>query len=469
MNFEILNTCHGDTPQKRLILLFAGWSMSARPFAGLTMPGYDIAVAWDYRDMSAPWLETISDYEEIVLVAWSFGVHAAARFLTAHPTLQITARIAVNGTRFTSDDARGIPHDIFQGTLSTLNDRNLIKFHMRMCGGGTAYKAFSPTAPERELGELRDELQAFDTDPAPKMLWDKAFISRGDLIIPPSNQHTAWQYEAMDIIEIEGPHLPDFGALLRRCLTDKTHVAKRFHKAEVTYDGNAAPQLACVTRLIDIASRHITTSNIGKMLEIGCGTGLSTALAIRHFSPAQAELWDLHIPRQIRSIAETATTAISAKSCDAETEIRHVADGSIGLILSASTVQWFNSLPEFLRQVARTLAPGGYAVISTYGNNTMREIHSTVGSECRFPGIECVRKAIPHNLEVIHLSEEINIVNFQSPIEVLRHISLTGVNGIENNGDNTAKACRMLRGYPTAPDGTAPLTYHPIYMILRKP
>jgi hypothetical protein len=97
----------------------------------------------------------------------------------------------------------------------------------------------------------------------------------------------------------------------------------------------------------------------------------------------------------------------------------------------------------------------------------MREIHSTVGSECRFPGIECVRKAIPHNLEVIHLSEEINIVNFQSPIEVLRHISLTGVNGIENNGDNTAKACRMLRGYPTAPDGTAPLTYHPIYMILR--
>ena len=188
MNFEILNNCHGDTPQKRLILLFAGWSMSARPFAGLTMPGYDIAVAWDYRDMSAPWLETISDYEEIVLVAWSFGVHAAARFLTAHPTLQITARIAVNGTRFTSDDARGIPHDIFQGTLSTLNDRNIIKFHMRMCGGGTAYKAFSSTAPERELGDLRDELQAFDTDPAPKMLWDKAFISRGDLIIPPSNQ-----------------------------------------------------------------------------------------------------------------------------------------------------------------------------------------------------------------------------------------------------------------------------------------
>ena len=84
MNFEILNNCHGDTPQKRLILLFAGWSMSARPFAGLTMPGYDIAVAWDYRDMSAPWLKTISDYEEIVLVAWSFGVHAVTGSFTMH-------------------------------------------------------------------------------------------------------------------------------------------------------------------------------------------------------------------------------------------------------------------------------------------------------------------------------------------------------------------------------------------------
>ncbi|MBP3304185.1 MAG: DUF452 family protein [Muribaculaceae bacterium] len=468
MKFKILHNTDRQ-PHERLVLLFAGWGMSERPFQDLTMPGYDVAVVWDYRDMSAPWTGEITGYGEIALVAWSFGVHAAARFMASQPGLPVTARIAVNGTRFTSDDTRGIPQSIFQGTLSSLNERNLTKFHMRMCGGGAAYRAFANAAPQRDVRELREELQAFDTSPAQELLWDKAFISRGDLIIPPSNQHAAWSGEAVETIDVDGAHMPDFNILLRRCLTDKTYVAERFHKAENTYDTNATPQLSHVTRLIDIAS-HIIDRDIRCMLEIGCGTGRSASLAIDRFFPAQAMLWDLNISGNIEKLASAhqGNTSISWKSCDAETEIRNVADSSVDLLLSASTVQWFNSLPEFLRQTARVLAPGGYAVISTYGDRTMHEIHSSAGSECRFPTIGTVRKAIPQSLETEHLSEELVTVSYPSPIDVLRHVSLTGVNGIETEGSKTAKACRMLRGYPTAADGSAPLTYHPIYMILKK-
>ena len=145
MNFKILHNTDRQ-PHERLVLLFAGWGMSERPFQDLTMPGYDVAVVWDYRDMSAPWTGEITGYREIALVAWSFGVHAAARFMASRPDLPVTARIAVNGTRFTSDDTRGIPQSIFQGTLSSLNERNLTKFHMRMCGGGAAYRAFANVA-----------------------------------------------------------------------------------------------------------------------------------------------------------------------------------------------------------------------------------------------------------------------------------------------------------------------------------
>ena len=34
--------------------------MSPRPLDDVSMPGYDVAVVWDYRDMSAPWLEELS-------------------------------------------------------------------------------------------------------------------------------------------------------------------------------------------------------------------------------------------------------------------------------------------------------------------------------------------------------------------------------------------------------------------------
>ncbi|MDE6066935.1 MAG: DUF452 family protein, partial [Duncaniella sp.] len=70
MNFQVI--CRGaDGPSRRLILLFAGWGMSPRPLEDVSMAGYDIAVVWDYRDMSAAWLDEVARYDEVVLVAWS--------------------------------------------------------------------------------------------------------------------------------------------------------------------------------------------------------------------------------------------------------------------------------------------------------------------------------------------------------------------------------------------------------------
>ena len=57
MNLKFIYTRPGTS---RLILLFAGWGMSPRPLDDVSMPGYDVAVVWDYRDMSAPWLEELS-------------------------------------------------------------------------------------------------------------------------------------------------------------------------------------------------------------------------------------------------------------------------------------------------------------------------------------------------------------------------------------------------------------------------
>ena len=305
MRFEYID--HDTSRSVRpLILLFAGWGMSPAPFAGLTRSGYDIAVVWDYRDLSAPWLDLLTPHREIAVVAWSYGVHAAARFIESHPVLNIPARIAVNGTRFTADNTRGIPRAIFDATLAGLDARAVTKFNMRMCGGGEAYRRFDTMAPARPVDELREELQSFDTDPAPYMMWDKAFISSDDRIIPPANQHNAWSGEAVEIIPLDGPHLPDFGLILRMGLNDKGLIEQCFRKAEPTYDEHATMQLATASRLIDLASQHIN-SPVRRMIEVGCGTGRSTEMALERFKPAEAILYDLHISPQVESLAREYT------------------------------------------------------------------------------------------------------------------------------------------------------------------
>lgn len=454
-----------------LILLFAGWGMSPAPFRGLTRSHYDIAIVWDYRDLSAPWLDIVLSYREIAVVAWSYGVHAAARFMSSHPTLNITARIAVNGTRFTADDTRGIPRAIFDATLAGLDARTMTKFNMRMCGGGENYRRFASMSPDRPIGELREELQSFDTAPAPAMMWDKAFISCDDRIIPPSNQHNAWIDEAVETIGIDGPHLPDFSMILHAGLNDKTLIGQCFRKAEPTYDAHATMQLATARRLIDLASDHIQPP-VKRMIEVGCGTGKSTEMALERFNPDEAILYDLHISPRVEALSLRSTSGkISAMSCDAESEIMLQPDLSADLVISASTVQWFNSFRSFLSQISRVLTPSGICAISTYGPDTMHEVHTAMGTTCRFPDIDTIRhRIIPPTLEVLSLSEERHTLLMPSAMDALIHIKRTGVNGTGHHPAHRGLASgkEMLRNYPLDSQSRAPLTYHPIYMILRK-
>lgn len=468
MKFEIVSRDTQSTP--RLILLFAGWAQSAQSVGPVSMPGYDIAVVSDYRDADAGWVGELDRYSEIVVMAWSFGVHAAARFMSAYPKLPITARIAVNGSRFTVDDSKGIPHAIFNGTLSGLSVATLRKFDMRMTGGGEAFKTYSSRIGERNIDELADELRTFDTVAAPRLHWDKAFVAKGDRIIPPVNQLAAWQDEAVEIIEVDGSHFPDFNALLRRSLTDKGFVARRFAGASDTYGTHASPQLAIGKRLLSHPSLD-GVNRVSSILEIGCGAGTLTVDALRKWNPSRATLCDLHIPDALHSIlADFPDVEFTFKECDAESEIIYSGVEKYDIILSASTIQWFNSLRAFLERATDSLVSGGYLVLSTFGPATMREVHHALGTVSRFMSVEAVRRAIPAGLEIIALTEEVFTIGFDTAMDVLRHISHTGVNALNSDDEESVKGARLLlKNYPLYSSGHAPLTFNPIYLILKKP
>lgn len=430
-----MNLCylHKDK-NPRLLLVYAGWSTDETAFSSLRCEGYDIAVASDYTNLAPP---EIRGYDEIVLLAWSLGVHAAE--LTA-AELPLTLTIAVCGTPTPADDLTGIPTAIWQATAAGVTETSLLKFRRRM--GATSLPRGS-----RSVDDLKAELQGFPTSPV-SFRWDRAIIATGDRIFPPANQLRAWQGRA-EITEIEASHTPDFQQIVDRYIINKTLVGNRFKHGRATYNEAATPQQHIANHLFDLWQKHgLKTTSI---LEIGVGSGYFTSLFSAKLPKTTKVLWD---------ISPASDSIIKA---DAETELPKITE-HFGAIVAASTMQWFNSPAAFMIQVARVLESGGLGVFSTFGPDTFRELSEA--GVCGLPYLseEALRRIVPDSLEILELHSGLITKTFADPIEVIRHLQATGV-----NARHSSKSLRqILAGYPRNYNGECELTYQPIYLIVRK-
>ncbi len=437
----------------RLLLIFAGWSMDHRPLSHLTRSDYDLAVAYDYSSMEFPCIDRLGQYEEICVVAWSFGVVPAAMFINSHTELPITAKIAVNGTHHPVDDHKGIPTEIFKGTLEHLSAGTLAKFQRRMCGSATAFSDFQKNAPQRDMENLRAELESIASLPhisSHSCGWDTVYISDRDMIVPTTNQHNAWAGHH-DVRDMEGGHLPDFRKIIDATISCKPLIRQRFGKAADGYDTNASIQAHVAEKLADMLLHATDRAKTGKLLEIGTGTGMLTRLIHSRLWPAHTTLWDLtDIPDELPGEHLT---------CDAETEIMRVADESIDIIASSSTIQWFNSPAAFVKQCERALRAGGTIALSTFGPDNFTELQPLLPDAPRYISAEGWRKITDKLLSHCTITEEQITLHFDSPLELLRHIHNTGV-----NATNTTP----MRAKSIINAGITSLTYHPIYIVGRK-
>lgn len=450
-----------DNHSTRLILVFAGWGMDSAPFSRLVHSSYDIEVVWDYSDMRFP-REMLEGYEEVCVIAWSFGVWVAAKVL-AGPDANITKRIAVNGTMHPIDDRLGIPQDIFSGTLAGMDERNLQKFYRRMCGSRQAFAEFMSSAPERTLADLKNELRAYgeafeSSREEPRFGWDTAVIGTADMIFPAESQVRAWDKAGVEKTIIAGAaHLISIQEVIDGHIIDKDMVRRRFVKAAGTYDAHASVQTRMAHKLWRMAKTHISPG-AASMLEVGCGSGLLSRMYLRDpdASSLAVEMWDI-----VDCGAPEEGGAF--RCCDAESEIKRLPAESIDVILSGATLQWFNSPESFVARCARVLRPGGVLAFSTFGPDNYRELRALTGAGLHVPDF---RHAARY-LELSEYSEEHIALEFDSPSEVMRHMKATGVNALRGGAGAHSLARKIIDGYPVE-NGKCRLTYHPVYYILKK-
>lgn len=461
MKIEFIH--HSDA--RRLILIFAGWAMDAAPFRGLTRPGYDIAIVWDYRSLNSVGT-LVCGYDEICIVAWSFGVFAST-LCTSDIEDQVTKRIAVNGTLYPIDDLKGIPTAVFKGTLDGLNERTLYKFYRRMSTSRKSFEAFASNMPKRDIDELKDELSVFltlqSTSHSEASRWDAAIIGRHDAIFPAEAQLRAWA--GVPVETTDDGHLPDFDRIIDRYIIDKQRVGERFGRRRDSYDRAAEVQSRIVDRLCSMLEKHKVPQHLAideaQCLEIGCGSGmLSRRLAASMPQGAHLQLWDISGASPIES------PGISFCRCDAELAIMHSQASSFDLIATASTVQWFNSLTRFLQECARTLKPGAWLAIATFADGNLRQVAEATGRSLPLLSLRQWLGIMPDTLEAVDTDEYEDTLAFGSAIDVFRHLRATGVNSLGSDNDSSLR--QTISAFRPDPDGVFRATYRPLLMLMRR-
>lgn len=451
-----------NSDNRRLILIFTGWSTGPELFTNIEKPGWDVAVAHDFSELD---LDTafLDNYATIYLFAWSFGVYAAHLLL---PGSRITAAFATNGTVSPVSDSLGIPTQIFLGTSKNLSPRNLAKFRRRMMPDAESCRKFFPAqAGEDQIEGLRRQLarifsassRSFGDEDAGNhdfIKWRRAYISSGDLIFPPENMKRAWGNEQdTEIVEIKGTHYVDIGGIISSVIADTGKVSGRFAKASSTYDSYALAQQLIARRL----SHRIEECRIpdrADILEIGPGTGYFTGCYAPMINAGKVDFVD---------ISPVGPFGIFANEHyhqeDAELWISRCS-GHYDVILSASAIQWFADVSSFFANCARILKPGGFIAVSTFAPGNLAELDAVRPSPLLYPSVTELKRIISRHFSDVAIEETKIELHFESHRQMLMHLKHTGVagsaaSGGTGNGD-------MLRSIRT-------LTYRPVFIVARNP
>lgn len=451
---------------RRLIIIFAGWSTTPSFYRDLHAEGWDIAVVWDYSSLDFD--ASVTDgYESVFIIGWSMGVAAAAHAAaTTLPPERISAAFAVNGTLYPSSDSYGIPEAIYEGTRATLNARNLLKFTRRMGYVAPDPATLPPLSPEDiyipDFESLANELDNVRANTKKGRLpWKRAYISTGDRIFPPQSMKAYWTVDPShpEIIEIDSPHYVRLQSIIDEVTPDLPRIGRRFKKAVPTYDANASAQQLIVDKLADMLPVE-ACSDIRSMLEIGAGSGmLSRRLAEILPELEEATFLDLYpLPRFDIAARESYVEA------DAEKWMMEAESESFDLIASANTMQWFADPDSFFRHSARVLRSGGYFLCSTFLKGNLKELDTKRPSPLLYRTAEELLAMLSRHFDEVLTSATPITLTFPTRRDLLLHLKLTGVGG----GAPSSLPYRSETSSQFTPENPLTLTYTPFYVLARK-
>ena len=243
---------------------------------------------------------------------------------------------------------------------------------------------------------------------------------------------------------------------------NKELIKQRFSRKLNSYNENAHIQKQMAEKLINMANPIPAKQVIEDILEIGCGTGLLTEFA--HKKLDYKNYIALDIVPECKKHIEKIDSNIEFITSDIETYIEN--SKTFDLIISNASLQWVENLPEFINKLVNKLKPNGKLLFSTFGKENFREIYFVLGKTLTYFS----KSELQNELKIYspQIEEEVRVMAFKTPKDVLKHIQNTGVNALSQETWTKKDLVNFEKEYNSFCFNRPTLTYNPIYILIQK-
>lgn len=242
---------------------------------------------------------------------------------------------------------------------------------------------------------------------------------------------------------------------------NKKLIKTRFKKAIKTYNESAVVQKYMARKLVEVVVRR-ENNVFPNVFEIGMGTGYLTSQIVEKIDYNNLFLND--IIEDCESICPEKSEFILG---DAE---KIEFPDPLDLILSNATFQWFDNPKTVISKAAEALNKGGILAFSTFGPKTYFEIKDITKKGLSYYSKNEIEMLVANDFEIVEFITEEQKLTFDTPVDVLKHIKLTGTNAIAPTKWTKSKLEEFIRSYVDkfCMYNKVKLTYEPYFIILRK-
>ena len=157
-------------------------------------------------------------------------------------------------------------------------------------------------------------------------------------------------------------------------IPDKTLARRSFERAAGSYDRAAALQHEVGRRLLE--RLDFMKIQPRRVLDLGCGTGQCIPELISRYGSAELVALDIALPmlgharRRGRWLRKPYCVCADAESLP-------FSDASFDLVFSNLMLQWCADAEVVFRELQRVLTPGGLLLFTSFGPDTLRELHDS--------------------------------------------------------------------------------------------
>jgi malonyl-CoA O-methyltransferase len=265
-------------------------------------------------------------------------------------------------------------------------------------------------------------------------------------------------------------------------LLDKALLARRFGRAAPRYLRHARVQEQAAAGLLRAILRRRLDGS-ARLLDVGCGTGLLTALLLGAFPGAHAVAVDLSDGMIAEARRRLSGRRVTFATGDIESGFPA---GPFDLVASSMTLQWTLDPAAVLRGAAARLAPGGLLAFAVPAEGTLPELREAYAAAAerlpptawRHPGLAFHPAArwaewAGAAFAEVEVEEQLAVEHHPHARAVLDEIRGVGAN--DCGGGAGSAAVRLLRGALAAYDARfagqagVPATWRIAIVTARRP